>query len=147
MVVPVLDLVMILREVSVQPLAGHVLSWCDSQLTSIAFILIRQSFYNIWLWSTCGWDHSSWHQLTVCGDPNLCIIRYNWQIFYTMSQIEVLFLFCFLILVQLSEGFQIRPLWYEHPVCLRDRGSKSSSHAQFHWTKITPGQWSRSVAQ
>ena len=83
----------------------------------------------------------------VCGDPNLCVIQYSWQIFCMMSQIKVLFLFHFPILVQLSKGFQIRPLWYEHLVCLRDWGSKPSSHAQLCWTKITPRQRSHSVAQ
>ena len=124
-----------------------VLSRCDSQLTSIVFNLTRHSFYNIRTWSTCGWDHSSWHWLTACGDPNLCIVRYSWQISCTMSQIKVLLLFWSLFLVQLSEGFQINPLWYEHLVCQSDWGSKPSFHAQFHWTKITPRQRSCSVTQ
>lgn len=84
----------------------------DSFLTSLSmrqsteFNLTRRSLHNIRLRSICGWDHSSWHRPTVCGNPNLCVVQYSWQIFCTMSQIFLfLFLFHFLILVQLSEGF------------------------------------------
>lgn len=106
----------------------------DSFLTSLSmrqsteFNLTRRSLHNIRLRSICGWDHSSWHRPTVCGNPNLCVVQYSWQIFCTMSQIFLfLFLFHFLILVQLSEGFQIRPLWYEHLICLRYWGLKPTS--------------------
>ena len=153
MAVPVLDLVVTLCERFQFPsLTGN--SFLSSLSGATVNSLRLRSIWpdgvstiNIRTWSTCWWDHSSWHRLTACGDPNLCIVRYSWQISCTMSQIKVLLLFWSLFLVQLSEGFQINPLWYEHLVCQRDWSSKPSSHAQFCWTKITPRQRSCSVTQ
>ena len=124
-----------------------VLSRYDSQLAAIAFNTSTLCLYYIRLWSTCGWNHSSRNWLTVGCDPYFSIVRYRLKIFHTVSQIKVLFLLLFLLLIRFSEAFQIIPLWNEHLISLRDWRSKSSPHAQFCWTQLTPGQWGSSVTQ
>ena len=109
-----------------------VLSQYNSQLTSATFNLSGGCLNYVRSRSTCWWDNFLIQ--AHCGDPHFCIIWYRCQVLCMMSQIKVLFLFLFLLPVQLSKAFQIRPWWYEHLVGLRDWCSKPSPHVHFCWT-------------